>query len=288
MRALNATVQEFFYRPAGRFAGATDGSHRARRLGAGDDYFGSAPLHQGHDTRRLDLRQTMSDPFGRTWMREFRTRVNVPLIVIADLSGSMDFVGRSRRYVMLLDLVAVCARSAWRQGDPFGFIGCDDRVRRELHCPPSRGRTVAERAWSRLSLHVPQGDSAQGLRQAASWLPSRRCLVLLVSDMHLPERLLTAVLASLGRHDVHAIMLTDGTEHLPPRRWGLARLADLETGHDRLVWLRPGFEQRMERGYESRIAAFRSLCRRCGVESLVLEDRIDSALLTRHFLAGAR
>lgn len=288
MRALNGSTREFHYRPAGRFAGTSDGAHRARRLGAGDEYFGSALLQQGRDARRLDLRQSLGDPFERTWVREFHTRVGVPMVLIADLSGSMAFVGRSGRREMLLDLLAVCAHSAWRQGDPFGFIGCDDRVRPELYSPPSRGRSVAERTWERLAAWPSTGPGAQGLRQAAAWLPARRCLVILASDMHLSHEHLSSVLESLAEHEVHAIMLADGAQHEPPRRWGIARLADLESGRDRLVWLRPGYGRRMQEAHQARIAAFRVSCRRRGAASLLLEGRIDSGLLTRHFLQHAR
>lgn len=282
-----SAAAEFIYRVRGRLAGTHEGAHRARRIGAGDDYHGAALLEQGRDARRIDLRQTLRDPWERAWVREYRSRVDLPLIVIADLSASMRFRGGGNRLDMLCELVAACARSAWRHGDPFGFVACDTEVRRDLHAPATFGRAAADDLVRRLRAAQPQGSGAEGLLQAARWLPARRSLVFLVSDMHLPAALLGGTLRSLNRHEVLAVLLDDSAEREPPARWGLARLRDLESGRERLVWLRPRFARRMAQAHAGRIEAFHALCRRHGAASLVFEDRFDAHDLTRHFLSRA-
>ena len=275
---------------------ATDGhvgSHRSRVAGAGDDIYRTVPLGEGRDARRLDLRASATDPLERPWVREFRQRSRVPVVLVADLSRSMRFTGRADRLGLVAQFARGLALGATRRGDPFGFIGCDQEVRRDLCLAPVVSRHAGERLLRRLERLGQEAASsgpgpqagAQGLLQAARWLPRQRSLVFLLSDLYLDAAMLERVLRSLAAHDCVVLMLADSAERQPPARWGLVRLADLESGRERLVLLRPGLAERMAARQAERIETARSLARRQGASLLVVEDLLDAQALARHFMA---
>lgn len=269
-------------------AGVHPGSHRARVAGAGDQLRGAVPLVQGRDARRLDLRASVTDPFGRPWVREFRQRSRVPVVLAADLSSSMRHAGRSPRLGLVADFARALADSAFGRGDPFGFIGCAAAPRTALMLPPVVSRQAGERvvrqlqAWNAMP-RPPEG--AEGLLRLAAWLPRQRSLVFLLSDLYLDEALFDSCLARLAHHDVVVLMLADSAERLPPARWGLARLADVETGEQRLVFLRPGLAARLAAAQAARVQAAQRIAQRRGAALLVAEDTLDFQQITRHFMA---
>lgn len=287
-------LEEIVYRVRWHASDVHPGAHRSRLAGSGDAFRGVVPLTEGRDARRIDLRASLADPWGRPWVREFQQKSRVPVMLLADLSRSMHFVGRTDRLALCARFARALARGAFRCADPFGFVGCDARVRRELSVPPTvsrhAGETVA-RQLDTLRLRddrnvrtVNQARGAEGLALAARWLPQRRSLVFLLSDLYLDAALLDRTLRSLAVHDVVVVLLADSAEREPPARWGLVRLADLETGRERLVWLRPGLAQRMAAQQAERVAAATHLVQRRGASLLVAQDGLDLAAIARHFL----
>lgn len=279
--------EELAYRIHWPAAGVHPGSHRSRVAGAGDDFRGAVPLTQGRDARRLDLRASATDPFGRPWVREFRQRSRVPVVLAADLSGSMRFAGRADRLRLVARFARALSEGAFRRGDPFGFVGCGAGVRHDLTVPAVVSRHAGERVAQRLEAGLPQPaePGAAGLLKLAPWLPRQRSLVFLLSDLYLDAGLFDRCLARLAHHEVVVVMLADSAERQPPARWGLARLADLETGQERLVFLRPGLAARMAAAQAGRMAVARRTATRHGAALLVAEDTLDFAALARHFLA---
>ncbi|MBZ8140530.1 hypothetical protein CLD22_11545 [Rubrivivax gelatinosus] len=80
------------------------------------------------------------------------------------------------------------------------------------------------------------------------------------------------------------VLLADSAEREPPARWGLVRLADLESGRERLVLLRPGLARQMAEQQAARIATATRLAQRHGASLLVAEDGLDTKAITRQLL----
>jgi len=302
-------TEELSYRLGWLASGTHPGSHRSRITGAGDQYFGNAPLVQGRDARRLDLRSSAIDPLSRTWVREFRQRSRVPVMLLVDLSRSMDFIGHTDRRQLTARFARALGRAAFRRGDPFGLIGAGSRLRRDLIVPPTVTRHAGERIGQALEafdlddggglahdgdaaggverrrrIPVDERVSAEGLLDAVRWLPQQRALVFVVSDGHLSPTFVERLLRVLVRHEVVLVLLHDSAERQPPARWGLARLADLESGRERLVFLRPGLAERMAAQRAERLALLGRIARRHQASLLEVEDELDLVAVARHFI----
>ncbi|WP_430421819.1 DUF58 domain-containing protein [Methylibium petroleiphilum] len=284
MKPAAPAVREFHYRVRHGAAGHVPGAHRSRRGEAGLEFRGHVPLTQAPDTRRIDVHASLRDAFGQWQVRVFSERKAVAVVVIADLSASMGYRGVRSKLDVLADFTQAAAESAWRAGDSFGFIGCDERLRRDWLLPPTRRRGLGSLLAQRLRQLDPQG-SALGLAEAARALPHRRALVFLVSDFHLPIADLEAVLGRLAHHEVVPVLVWDRQEFDPPRN-GLTQLADPESGEQALVWMRPALRERWRAVQAGRRAALQALFHRHRLDPLVLDDGYRADAVSAHFVQG--
>jgi hypothetical protein len=278
-------MKEVHYRLDRGVAGARPGSHRSRAGSAGLEFRGHAALFDAPDARRLDLHASLRDPFGRWLVRLASERRAVVVAVVADLSASMAFEGRQRKLDVLADLVESVAGSAWRRGDRFAFVGCDEHVRSDLALAPTRARGAATALVPRLRALVPSGRSAAALPAAHRLLPAARALVFVVSDFHLPAATLDATLDSLAAHQLVPVVLWQPAEFGLGAAPGWTEAVEPESGQRRWLWWRPALADRWQAAARARRAWLVERCARHGLAPLFVEGAYDADALTRHFQA---
>ncbi len=276
---------EFHYRVPWLAEGSRPGHHRARCAGAGFEFRGHATLHAEPDARRLDVRASINDP-SRNWqVRVFNQRSSIRVILLADLSASMGFEGRHRKFELIAAFTESAAYSAARAGDAFGFIGADARVRKEFFRPPRAARGAGAPLAQRLRTFIADGDGAGGLPAAANLLGRQRALIFLLSDFHWPAPLMESTLAALTRHAVVPVVLWDEAELKLPRS-GFATLVDAESGTTRFIWLRRGLREAFARQIDERreylLRTFLRFCR----APLYLRAPFDADAVTDYFFAA--
>jgi len=280
-----APIRELHYRIGGAVTGLFPGAHRSRSGDAGFEFRGLAALHDAPDARRLDLHASLRDPFGGWIVRRSSERRSIPVVLVADLSASMDFDGPVRKLDVLADLTASLAWSAGRNGDSFGFVGCDERVRNELSVPQTRRRGAGLALAGTLRAWRPLGRSARALHDAHRHLPRQRALVFLVSDFHLPLADVAQVLASLAAHQVVPVVLWQPAEFALSANHGLARVQEPESGEQRWLWWRPALRERWLAQHEERRDALMRIFRARRLAPLWMPGAFDADAVTRHFLA---
>ncbi|MFN6994763.1 MAG: DUF58 domain-containing protein [Aquincola tertiaricarbonis] len=276
---------EIQYRVGGPVQGHFPGHHRSSRGDSGFEFRGHASLLDAPDPRRLDLHASLRDPFGGWRVRVHAQRMSVPVTMVVDLSASMAFEGTHRKLDVVADFVDSLSWSAWRNGDSFGFVGCDTAVHPVLLQPQTRQRGAGALLAHALRAHVPAGRSAAGLLQVAQHLSRQRSLVFLVSDFHLPPPLVEAVLDGLAAHEVVPVLLWDPLEFGPRARHGLLNVTDPETGRQRLVWWRPALRARWQAARSAQRTRLLQQLRARRLSPLVLEGGFDADAVTRHFFA---
>lgn len=278
-------IRELHYRIAGAATGLFPGAHRSRTGDAGFEFRGHAALQDAPDVRRLDLHASLRDPFGNWMVRLHSERKSVPVMVVADLSASMGFEGEQRKLDVLADFTESLAWSAWRTGDSFGFVGCDERVRHDFTQPQTRTRGAGIALAERLRSLQPQGRSATALREAHRHMPRQRGLVFLVSDFHFELDELEAVIDSLAPHDIVPVVLWQRAEFALTAPRGLAQVREPESGAVRWLWWRPALAERWQAAHDARRESLLALFRSRRLAPLFIEGAFDADAVTRHFLA---
>ncbi len=278
-------IRELHYRIAGAATGLFPGAHRSRTGDAGFEFRGHAALQDAPDARRLDLLASLRDPFGNWMVRLHSERKSIPVTVVADLSASMGFEGAQRKLDVLADFTESLAWSAWRTGDSFGFVGCDERVRRDFTQPQTRTRGAGIALAERLRALQLEGRSAAALREAHRHLPRQRALVFLVSDFHLDLDELETVLDSLSPHHIVPVVLWQRAEFTLSVTRGLAQVREPESGAVRWLWWRPALAERWQAAHDARREALLARLRARRLAPLFIEGTFDADAVTRHFLA---
>lgn len=280
-------IQEFHYRISWRAGGHRPGAHRGASTGPGHEFIAHAPLLTARDPRRLDVRASLTDPFGEWRVRVFRQRSAVPVWLVADLSASMGYTGHRRKLDVLADFAASLGYSAWRTGDAFGFLACDTAVRPELSLPATRMRGAGPELGERLRSLRPEAAGADGLLEAPRHLARGRALVFLVSDFHFPLEFARRVLEGFSRHDLVPVVLWDPEEYRHMPRFGLVTLRDPETGAVRTLFMRRDLRERIARSFAERRAALDELFRGAARPPLFMEHGFHPDRITDYFHRGA-
>ena len=276
-------IKEFNYQIGWRSRGRHPGRHASAERGLGMDFRGHAPLIAYPDPRRIDLRQTIRDPFDQIWVRIFNQKSSVPVTVACDLSGSMGFAGQMRKLEIASEITASAAYSAFRVNDPFGFIGFDEKVREDFLFNSSVKVHGAFELAERLAAYHPPHTGAGGIAEINRYLPRERALVLLISDFHMPLEALGQALNSMMRHHVVPLVLWDAAEYRSLPEFGIASITDCESGMRRTLFLRKSYRERILQSFEDRRLALEQLFMRYDMPPLFIEDGFEPDDLTEYF-----
>jgi uncharacterized protein (DUF58 family) len=276
---------DILYRPRGRFRSNLVGAHASSEVGGFGVFRDQTSFLRHPDARRIDVRATLRDPFGSTYVRRFEQRSSIELYVVMDLSASMGFVGSVDRFEVAFSLCESLALSATRIGDRFGIIGAGGMAKRPLFFGATRARSAALAAIARLRRHGPCGAGADGLCEAARLLGTTRKLVALISDFRWPDAQIGDVLDSFALHDVAPLVLVDSLETQPPR-WGLLELVDSETRDRRLLFMRPSLRSRWIEAEQARRRRIAQLAATRSRAPIFIEDRFDATTLSQQLMAA--
>ncbi len=274
--------QEFHYHVPWRTRSATPGRHHSTQFGGGYEFHGHAPLVSHPDPRKIDIHASLHDPFGQYVVRTFRQRSSIPVYVIADLSASMGIQGRQNKMRLLTEFSQCTAYSAYRNGDPFGFIPCSNSILWDLFTPLRWNRGITQSLTEKLSHYVPHGQSVDGIMETRDIMGKQRSLVFLISDFHFPIEFLRNLLKNLIPHDVVPIVIWDSPETAFPN-WGIVRLIDSESKQERCLFLRPKLRERIIQAYEERRVLLKKTFTEFGREALFLTAPFNADQLTAYF-----
>lgn len=280
---IPAYAQAFTYQIHWRSRSYHAGHHRGAQSGLGMEFRGNVPLTDYPDARRIDLRQTLRDPMDQLHVRIFNQKNPTPIFAVCDLSGSMQFAGRRHKLALAAEIAASVACSAYQNGDSYGFVGFDDRVREDWLSPPSRRMHEAFELTSRLMEYRPADAGADGLLDVSRYLGASRALVFLISDFHMPPELLEQAINALSRHHVVPIVLWDAAEYRQLPRLGLSTIIDSESGAQRTLFFRRELRERFERAFAERRAMLQTLFMRYEIPPCFVEDAFDAEALSEYF-----
>lgn len=219
------------------------GEYHSAFKGRGMSFSEVREYQPGDDVRDIDWNVTAR--FDRTYVKVFEEERELTVMLLVDVSGSLDFGahGQSQRD-LLTEIAATLAFSAIRNNDKIGVLFFSDRP--EKFIPPAKGRGHILRIIRELLTFQPQSrktDIAAGLEYFMR-VQRKRSIAFLLSDFldrhALPTpaagdaTLLNRLDMVRRRHDLVAIQVYDERMASLPDV-GLIKVQDAETGHQRFV-----------------------------------------------------
>jgi uncharacterized protein (DUF58 family) len=250
------------------FAGEYESAFRGR----GMEFEEVREYSPGDDIRSIDWNVTAR--MGRPFVKVYREEREMAVMLMVDMSGTLDFGTRNRlKRETATELAAVLAYAAIKSNDKVGLILFTDKV--EKYIPLKKGRGHVSRVIQELLTFQPT-HTQTNLTIPLEFLAKvmhRRSICFLVSDF-LDQGYERALAIAKARHDLVCMQLYDPAElKLPPVGW--VYLQDPESGEGGWVHtssvLRKKYEKRSKEILEKPKKIFRSV----GVDSLLLNQSED-------------
>ncbi|NML30433.1 DUF58 domain-containing protein [Paraburkholderia antibiotica] len=280
-------IAEFHYRLPTRAGGARPGSHPGASFGSGQQFAMHGRLFDYPDPRRLDLRASLRAARSEWLVRVNLQRVAIQVIVIVDVSASMQFGSLRSKLQVAADFVEALGYSTFRVGDRLGMQAFDSGERDDLFMPPRTGRGTGNLLATMLrdcTSHAAGRGAVAGLRHCVNRVAGRQALVFIVSDFHWPLAQLPPVLDMLVHACVVPMVVWDEAEIAPPRRAPLLAVSDAESGEERRLWLSRDMRERWREGVVQRRAELATVFGARGMEPFYVEGAFDPQALSRYFL----
>ncbi|MCB5186806.1 hypothetical protein LG200_02170 [Methylobacillus caricis] len=269
---IPAYVKPFAYQIPWKSASVHSGDHLGIQRGLGFEYKGNTSLVDYPDLRRMDLRQTLRDPYEQVQVRLFNHDSITPVYAVCDLSSSMLFKGGKRKIELVMEIAASVAFSVSAENDIFGLIGYDQHVLDDYVLPLSyQVHEALERIESFASINS-FGKGSAGVLEAAQYLSQNKGLVFWISDFHMPLSMIEQAMNMFSQHQVVPVVLWEEQEFRKLPRFGLGTMIDPETGRDRTIFFRESIRAKFIEAFEQR--------------RQVLEDLFLAFESPPHFVSG--
>lgn len=211
------------------------GEYHSAFKGRGMSFSEVREYQPGDDVRDIDWNVTAR--FDRTYVKVFEEERELTVMLLIDVSGSLDFGSRGQiQRDLLTEIAATISFSAIRNNDKIGVLFFSDRV--EKFIPPAKGRSHILRIIRELLTIEPQGrktDLNVGLEYFMR-VVRKRSICFVLSDFMIPldEEVTRRLAMARRKHDVVALQVYDERMAALPNV-GLMKVEDAETGH--LVYL---------------------------------------------------
>jgi uncharacterized protein (DUF58 family) len=235
MREIVGKVRQIEIRTRRLVNDAVAGHYHSVFRGRGIDFDEVREYVPGDDVRTIDWNVTARA--GHPFVKKFREDRELTILLMVDISGSLDFgsAGASKRELEA-ELASVLALSATRNNDKVGLVLFSDEV--EAYIPPKKGRNHVLRVVREILDAKPRhrGTDVERALRFVHEVTTRHAIVFLLSDFQSP-RGTPAQLAGLRdavrlvhrRHDLVAMHIFDPREMTLPNV-GVLTLEDAETG----------------------------------------------------------
>ncbi|MBR0046421.1 MAG: DUF58 domain-containing protein [Bacteroidaceae bacterium] len=187
----------------------------------------------GDDVRDIDWNVTAR--FGKPFVKVFEEERELTVMLLVDVSGSLDFgTQKQSKRDLLTEIAATLAFSAIQNNDKIGVIFFSDKV--EKFIPPKKGRKHILFIIRELLTFQPESQKTD-VGQAVEFMTNaikKRCTVFLLSDFFDPKDYTNQMTIANNRHDVVALQIYDRRMvELPDV--GIVKMLDAETSKETYV-----------------------------------------------------
>ena len=187
----------------------------------------------GDDVRDIDWSVTAR--FRRPFVKVFEEERELTVMLLIDVSGSLDFGTTERtKREMATEMAAILAFSAIQNNDKIGVIFFSDRI--EKYIPPKKGRKHILYIIHEMLDFKPESKRTN-VAAAIEYLTrvmKRRCIAFVVSDFYAENSFQKELQIANSKHDVVAIQVYDQRAKTLPNV-GLMKVKDAETGHEMFI-----------------------------------------------------
>ncbi len=187
----------------------------------------------GDDVR--DIYWNVTARFRKPYVKVFEEERELTVMLLVDVSGSLDFGTRSRmKSEMATEIAATIAYSAIQNNDKIGVVFFSDRI--EKYIPPKKGRKHILYIIREMLDFKPESRKTDigGAMEFFTRVMKRRTTAFVLSDFYDRHDFFKQMQIANNKHDVMAIQVYDKWAKALPDV-GLVKVVDAESGHEMYV-----------------------------------------------------
>lgn len=187
----------------------------------------------GDDVRDIDWNVTAR--FRKPYVKVFEEERELTVMLLVDVSGSLDFGTRSRmKSEMATEIAATIAYSAIQNNDKIGVVFFSDRI--EKYIPPKKGRKHILYIIREMLDFKPESRKTDigGAMEFFTRVMKRCTTAFVLSDFYDRHDFFKQMQIANNKHDVMAIQVYDKWAKALPDV-GLVKVVDAESGHEMYV-----------------------------------------------------
>lgn len=187
----------------------------------------------GDDVRDIDWNVTAR--FRKPYVKVFEEERELTVMLLVDVSGSLDFGTHSRmKSEMATEIAATIAYSAIQNNDKIGVVFFSDRI--EKYIPPKKGRKHILYIIREMLDFKPESRKTDigGAMEFFTRVMKRRTTAFVLSDFYDRHDFFKQMQIANNKHDVMAIQVYDMWAKALPDV-GLVKVVDAESGHEMYV-----------------------------------------------------
>ncbi len=187
----------------------------------------------GDDVRDIDWNVTAR--FRKPYVKVFEEERELTVMLLVDVSGSLDFGTRSRmKSEMATEIAATIAYSAIQNNDKIGVVFFSDRI--EKYIPPKKGRKHILYIIREMLDFKPESRKTDigGAMEFFTRVMKRRTTAFVLSDFYDRHDFFKQMQIANNKYDVMAIQVYDKWAKALPDV-GLVKVVDAESGHEMYV-----------------------------------------------------
>lgn len=280
---IPAYAKPFTYHIPWKSSSVHLGEHRGSQRGLGFEYKDNVPLIDYPDARRMDLRQTLRDPYEQVQVKLFNQDNTTPIFAVCDCSSSMQFKGAGRKLDLAKEIAASIAYSSFEKNDVFSFIGYNSQVLEDFTLPLSHHVHQSFEVIAQLGDYQKARVGAEGVLEVPQYLSQHKGLVFWISDFHMPIALIEQALNAMSVHQVVPVVLWDDQEYKQLPKFGFGNLIDLETGANRTIFFRAAVTAQFEEAFAARKQALANVFARFECQPLYLNGKFEADAVSHYF-----
>lgn len=276
-------AKPFYYQVPWKSSSIHFGEQRGTQRGLGDEFKGNMSLIDYPDARRMDLRQTLRDPYEQVQVKLFNQDNTTPIFAVCDVSSSMQFKGQRRKLDLAKEIAASIAYSAFETSDVFSVIAYHQQVIETLTLSLSHHVHQAFEVIDQLGQYQEMRVGAEGILEVPQYLSQHRGLVFWISDFHMPLSLIEQAFNAMSAHQVIPVVLWDEYEYTKLPKFGFGNMIDPETGMNRTIFFRQSVREQFEEAFAARKQALEILFTRFDSQAIYIHDQYDPDVMSRYF-----
>lgn len=273
---------QFSYSVSWRSKNNRYGNNLSSKIGNDFEYSGSKNFNDHPDLTRLDIKNSITDPYENIFVKTYNLNNPINLIALCDSSSSMSVFKKNN--LIIRDLSKIIATSAIEQGDQFSMLCYNDVITNNHILEPGNNLQYINQWIDRVELNSTE-SSSNAAEDINKYLPEEKSLIFWMSDFHCPLYKIEKILNHLSNHHVIPIFISSEGEIKRLPRYGFRKFIDSELSIEHEIFLRPSIKEKILDDYKNTKDKIFQIFSKKELKEIVVNENINIESIRKYFLS---